>query len=309
MIFPFHEGDYYRFGVGAGVRNLLKNGFALGLRKTIGKISQPINSYTRFPEYCYMDQAISHYVAESRRSKPLRILDVGSPKCFGLYLANKLDVEVVLTDVSPLNLDEYQLMSKRLETKAKGHVHFATQDARSLDYEDAAFDIVYSMSVIEHVEGPKGDSDAIRELVRVLRPGGMLLASIPFSSTYVEQYRCGFAAAIHRTEDEKKYFFQRIYDRQALSNRILHCLDDMSLEHLWTVWRRNTWFPKLYGHLGENVRGLLGFANPWLSAWLNLSEEGIHHDFESCYGEMHSTTDVLGDVIIEGRKDWKHASQ
>src|SRR6266852_577370 len=151
VIFSFHEGDYYRFGVEAGVRNLLKNGFALGLRKTIGKISQPINSYTRFPEYCYMDQAISHYVAESRRSKPLRILDVGSPKCFGLYLANKLNIEVVLTDVSPLNLDEYQLMSKRLETKAKGHVHFATQDARSLDYEDAAFDIVYSMSVIEHV--------------------------------------------------------------------------------------------------------------------------------------------------------------
>src|ERR1700687_1699583 len=143
MIFPFSEIDYYLFGVVAGMRNLLGDGFSIGLRKTIGKISQPINSYTRFPEYYYMDQAISRYVAESRRSKPARILDVGSPKCFGLYLANKLRVEVEMTDVSRLNLDEYQLMSKRLEPKAKGHVHFATQDARSLDYEDAAFDIVY----------------------------------------------------------------------------------------------------------------------------------------------------------------------
>lgn len=302
MIFPFREIDYYRFGVGAGIRNLLGNGFSIGLRKTIGKISQPINSYTRFPEYYYMDQAISRYVAESRRSKPARILDVGSPKCFGLYLADKLEVEVEMTDVNRLNLDEYQLMSKRLQRKAKGRVHFATQDARSLDYKDEAFDIAYSMSVIEHVEGERGDSQSIREMVRVLRPGGLLLASVPFSSTYVEQHRRGYDGAIRYTGDEKTYSFQRIYDRPALTNRILLCLDEMRVKRIWTVWRRNTWFAWLYGHLGDNARGVLGFVNPWLSAWLNLSEEGIHDVFESRYGEIHASTDVLGDVIIEASK-------
>src|SRR6204780_2124453 len=146
VAFPFREIDYYLFGVGAGIRNLFGNSFSIGVRKTVGKISQPITSYTRFPEYYCMDRAISEYVGESRSSKPARILDIGSPKCFGLYLANKLEVEVEVTDISRLNLDEYFVMSKSLEAKAKGHVHFSTQDARCLGYEDASFDIVYSMS-------------------------------------------------------------------------------------------------------------------------------------------------------------------
>jgi len=307
MIFPFRETDYYRFGVGAGMRNLWGNGFSIGLRKTIGKISQPINSYARFPEYYYMAESIGRYVKENRSSKSLRILDVGSPKCFGLYVAANFEVEGELTDISRLNLDEYELIWKELASTAKGEVRFAAQDVRRLDYGDQEFDIVYSMSVIEHVEGQSGDSEAIREMVRVLRPGGLLLASVPFSSTYIEQHREGFAGAIRKTGDEKRYFFQRIYDRPALTNRILRCLDGMRVERAWTVWRRNTWFAKLYGHLGENVRGVLGFVNPWLSAWLNLSEEGIHDAFESRYSEIHSPTDVLGDVIIEARKVQKYA--
>jgi len=80
-----------------------------------------------------------------------------------------------------------------LASTAKGELRFAAQDVRRLDYGDQEFDIVYSMSVIEHVEGQSGDSEAIREMVRVLRPGGLLLASVPFSSTYIEQHREGFA--------------------------------------------------------------------------------------------------------------------
>jgi len=64
-------------------------------------------------------------------------------------------------------------------------------------------------------------------MVRVLRPGGLLLASVPFSSTYIEQHREGICWCDSQTGDEKRYFFQRIYDRPALTNRILRCLDGM----------------------------------------------------------------------------------
>ena len=303
MVFPFREIDYYRFGVGAGMRNLSGNGFSIGLRKTIGKISQPINSYTRFPEYYYMDQAISGYVAESRRSKPLRILDVGSPKCFGLYLANRLEVEVIMTDVSRLNLDEYQLMSKRLETKAKGHANFATQDARSLDYEDAAFDIVYSMSVIEHVEGEQGDSRSVQEMVRVLRPGGLLLLSVPFGKKYVEQRRRGFASAVEKTGDQTLYFFQRIYDRAALESRILAVLGGLRVRSEWTIWRERQLPVRMFKKLGENVQGLLGFLNPLLSRWCNRCGSGIVSEIPGCYGEIHSASDFYGDFVLIAEKE------
>jgi SAM-dependent methyltransferase len=303
MVFPYRELDYYCFGVEVGMRNLSGNGFSIGLRKTIGKIAQPINSYTRFPEYYYMDQAISHYVAQSKRSKPLRILDVGSPKCFGLYLANRLEVEVTMTDVSRLNLDEYQLMSKRLEIKAKGYVNFSVQDARSLDYEDAAFDIVYSMSVIEHVEGERGDSRSVQEMVRVLRPGGLLLLSVPFGRKFVEQRRRGFARAVEKTEDQTLYFFQRIYDRATLESRILAVLDGFRVRSQWTIWRERELPVRMFKKLGENMQGLLGFLNPLLSRWCNRCASGIVSEIPGSYGEIHSATDSYGDVVLVVQKE------
>src|SRR5690242_20298390 len=55
--FRYQEPRYYFFGLKAGLRNLLQNGFALGAKRTLGKIAQPINWYTRFPEYYYFDRA------------------------------------------------------------------------------------------------------------------------------------------------------------------------------------------------------------------------------------------------------------
>jgi SAM-dependent methyltransferase len=303
MIFAFREIDYYCFGVAAGMRNLMGNGFSLGLRKTIGKISQPVNSYTRFPEYYYMDQAISQYVIESTRSRPARILDVGSPKCFGLYLANKLEVQVEMTDFSRLNLDEYELMARRLEANARGRVHFATQDARSLDYEDGAFDIVYSMSVIEHVEGEHGDSESIREMVRVLRPGGLLLLSVPFGPRYVEQLRKGFASAVVRTKDQSLNFYQRIYDRTALESRILPALRGLRVRSQWTVLRERELPIRIFKSFGENVQGLLGFLNPLLSRWCNRGVSGLGHEIPGCYGEIHSASDLYGDCVLIVEKE------
>jgi SAM-dependent methyltransferase len=302
MTFEFKEIDYYRFGLDAGLRNLLGNGFTLGLRKTVGKISQPINSYARFPEYYCMDQAISCYLAENCHCNPVRILDVGSPKCFGLYLADILEVELEMTDVSRMNLDEYQIMSKRLKPKAKGRVHFAVQDARSLSYENAAFDIVYSMSVIEHVEGERGDSQSILEMLRVLKPGGLLLMSVPFGKKYMEQQRRGFAHAVEKTGNHSLYFFQRIYDQAAIEGRIMPVLRGVRMRSQWTVWREEGLLLRVFGRLGENAQGLLGFLNPLFSRWFNRCASGIVPDIPSCYGEIHSSTDVLGDFVLVAEK-------
>ena len=307
MLFPFKESDYYRFGVRAGMRNLLGNDVSIGLRKTIGKISQPINSFTRFPEYYYMETAITEYVEQCGQREPVRILDVGSPKCFGLYLAEKLDVEVEMTDVSRLNLDEYFTMSKSLMSKAKGRVHFETQDARALDYEDGTFDIVYSMSVIEHIEGERGDSRSIQEMVRVLKPGGLLVLSVPFGKKYVEQQRRGFAHAVEKTEDESLYFFQRVYDRTALENRILSALDGLRVRSQWTIWREEDFAVRAFKHFGEGVQGLLGFLHPFLSRWCNRCASGVRDDIPGRYGEIYSPTDLYGDIVLVGEKELKRS--
>ncbi|MGC2694341.1 MAG: class I SAM-dependent methyltransferase [Candidatus Angelobacter sp.] len=301
-MFPHNELKYYSFGLRAGIANLLGNGLRLGIKKTAGKLTQPINSYTRFPEYYWFDKAISGYLAHAAPDVQINILDVGSPKTLGLYLGLKTRADLALTDISELNVEEYKVMWQTLQPRAKGRVSFSLQDARSLEFPAEQFDIVYSMSVLEHVEGESGDFSAICELLRVLKPGGLLLLSLPFGNRYIEQKRIGFSGAARKTDDQEAYFFQRIYDRQALQSRILGNLSELSDIHLTTVQRKRSWIPRTFGSLGENIRGALGGMNPLLSALVNRSCSGIDDSFATDYGEFHQAKDVYGDIIVSGLK-------
>lgn len=53
------------------------------------------------------------------------------------------------------------------------------KDVMNLSFAEGSFDRVLSFDVLEHVPDPDG---AFRELCRVLKPGGMLIFSVPFSS-------------------------------------------------------------------------------------------------------------------------------
>jgi SAM-dependent methyltransferase len=51
---------------------------------------------------------------------------------------------------------------------------FLKMDGRHLDFEDGAFDVAYSLSSIEHFGGLDGAKQAVDEMTRVLRHGGIL---------------------------------------------------------------------------------------------------------------------------------------
>lgn len=299
----FNERRYYRFGLQMGLANLLRNRMRLGLKKTVGKITQPINSYTRFPEYALMEKAIRNFSSTSTIRERLKILDVGSPKCFGLYLAWSTEAEVELTDISPLNLDEYKMIWNAIQSRAKGRAQFALQDARSLQYDTGQFDVVYAMSVLEHIEGDTGDAEGIREMVRVLRPGGLLLLSFPFGKRYVEQRRTGFAHSVKKTEDKSIWFFQRIYNRSAFDVRISPALKGLQIHNEWTIRRKRRLLVRSFRRLGENIQGVLGFVNPLLSRWVNRCSSGISDEIPSSYSEIYAVDDLYGDLVIVASKE------
>jgi SAM-dependent methyltransferase len=301
-VFPYKEIKYYSFGLRAGLANLAKNGLALGLKKTLGKITQPINALTRFPEYYYFDLAIESYLKDVSGAREIKILDVGSPKTLGLYLASKTRSALTLTDISELNVDEYRIMWRGVESGAKGSAEFALQDGRSLTYADGEFDVVYSMSVIEHIDGEAGDGKAVQEMIRVLKPGGLLLLSVPYGGRYVEQHRVGFAGAVKETKDSQTYFFQRIYDQLAFEKRILSSAGGLEQITLTTIWRKNLWIPTILGKVGTAARGLLGFMNPLFSVMVNRSRTGADTSFKVKYADIHTAGDIYGDMIMTGRK-------
>lgn len=109
------------------------------------------------------------------------VLDVGAGHEEVLYwLANRVG-RVVATDIygegafagreaeasmltDPNAFAPYPYREDRLEARS--------MDARALDFPDASFDVVFSLSSIEHFGSSVDIANAARELGRVLRPGG-----------------------------------------------------------------------------------------------------------------------------------------
>jgi len=304
----YREAAFARFGLAAGAASFVLNGFTPGFRVAASAVLQPINSYTRFPEYYFLEREIAARLRDrSSDQAPLRLLDVGSPKLFGFYLARRYPVDLLMTDISPLNIDPYRKIWAALQSRARGRVSFGIRDARRLIEPDGTYDIGYAMSVLEHIEGESGDAAAVGEMLRVLKPGGRLIFSVPFGPVFQEQTIRGVAHAVERTGRDALYFFQRIYDPAHFESRLLRPLRDrVDQTDVRTVDRRPSALLRAYhffrGNLPESLMTALGFLNPFMSLALNRDHPGIVSPAYAAYGPVHCFGDIFADLIFAARK-------
>lgn len=82
-------------------------------------------------------------------------------------------------------------------------------DATALPLADASLDGALALSTLEHFEG-EADQAAVRELGRVLAPGGRVVLTVPCGASLAERPRGPHVA-----------YFERRYDPPALSQRLL----------------------------------------------------------------------------------------
>src|SRR5205823_4181922 len=61
-------------------------------------------------------------------------------------------------------------------TRDSGPLRAAAADVRALPFRDASFDVIYSMGTIEHFDETE---QAVREMARVLKPGGCAIIGVP----------------------------------------------------------------------------------------------------------------------------------
>jgi SAM-dependent methyltransferase len=96
-----------------------------------------------------------------------------------LYRGRLLDVgcgsKPYLDDIGPL-VDEYVGLEHPETMHDRDRVD-VWGDATALPFEDDSFDTVVSFHVLEHVDDPWA---AVREIHRVLRPGGHVVLGLPF---------------------------------------------------------------------------------------------------------------------------------
>lgn len=107
------------------------------------------------------------------------LLDIGCGRGLLLVAAAKLlpageavGVDVWRSGDLTANTPAGALHNARLEGVT---VAVETGDARKLPFDDDTFDVVVSASALHHVPGPGGRRTAMREIDRVLKPGGRIV--------------------------------------------------------------------------------------------------------------------------------------
>jgi len=70
---------------------------------------------------------------------------------------------------------------------------FKVQDVVEMDLPDDVFDVVVAFEIVEHIREPR---DFLNEIVRVLKPGGLLVISAPHASWSKLHFRDYTAAAL-----------------------------------------------------------------------------------------------------------------
>ena len=102
----------------------------------------------------------------------MRLLDVG---CGPGSITRGLAARLAPGEVIGIDLSEDTLASAREEALERGvtNVRYQVASVYELPFEEAAFDVVFAHQVLQHLREP---SAAIREMLRVLRPGGIIAA-------------------------------------------------------------------------------------------------------------------------------------
>jgi SAM-dependent methyltransferase len=125
----------------------------------------------RFPWTLYHRPIVSAFGAALGKSPGVEVLNVGSGPFFELEEIDARDRRITICDVDPRAIE---LARELHDGKLAGSD--VVQPGAPLPYAGDRFDLVVSMDVVEHLPDPE---PWLRELFRVMKPGGMLFLTTP----------------------------------------------------------------------------------------------------------------------------------
>ena len=165
------------------------------------------------------------------------VLDAGCGVGYGTAYLSEVAASVIGVDVSA------EAIAYATRRYAGSRTSFRRMDVTALEFADASFDAVCSFETLEHV---RDAGAAVREAARVLRPGGVYVASTPhvertcvspanpFHET--EYSPEDFAALLRESFDGVELFGQRRLETRR--HRVLRRLDVLGLRRRSALLRR-----------------------------------------------------------------------
>lgn len=228
--------SFFQFGRSIGL--LLMKKLILSPKLLLNPVS-----IVRYFEY---DFALRSFSATSLSRN--QILDISSPYLFGLYLASSFEGEYHYINPDSTDLNLVKKYSSKLKFKMKYSAD--SEDATNLSFSDNSFSHIISMSVIEHINA-NGDSEAIKEMWRVLKPNGILIFTFPVAKVFEEEFSDNDTYGLNVQQIKEKFFFQRIYDEISINERLLNKISNFTILSKELFGESETGFYKSYSQRWE----------------------------------------------------------
>jgi SAM-dependent methyltransferase len=191
-----------------GLRILCSRRATISYSNIFSLIMWPMVS-VRYFEFDFMRRTSSTIVFRS-------YLDISSPRLFPVLIAVK-NHDIVATllnpDVGDLALTRQLVRAAGIENRCRLHSDLIS----SAPFEDASFDIITSISVLEHIPD---DTQAVQRMWDLLKPQGRLLLTVPCAAGYSEEYLDRNEYGLSNPGEDGFFFFQRYYDQKVLQERI-----------------------------------------------------------------------------------------
>lgn len=195
---------------------------------------------TRYLEFGYLLEFL-----DRQGGGPGAVLDVSSPVMISHILARR-GYSVTKTDLNPAEARFVGDMS---------NPSFEVQDARCLSYPDDTFDLVVSISVIEHIH--KEFTAAIREMIRVVRPGGHIYLTFPVAGEHREEWLDSDIYGAQVRDGEKVFFQYRFGPDQyrALREGLPDNVELVAADIFWE--RTDGLYDKIVNRLRKPLRSIV----------------------------------------------------
>lgn len=191
-----------------------------GARAGPGLLLTPVN-ITRYWEFPFVWRHLA--------KPPGSCLDVGSPRLFALFVADRFPgTRITILNPDPRDATATEEAARLLEASG---IAVKVQRVSELDG-TARFDSVWSISVVEHIPDD-GDSRAMAVMYDALEPGGRLLVTVPVDQLAWVEHRPTDTYGLGLPPGRDGYFFQRWYDEASLRSRLLEPIGARSATLEW----------------------------------------------------------------------------
>jgi len=197
----------WREGFTCALKNLPHNRSAYTFKQSVRLLACPVDLW-RYHEFAAV---LAYHRPEDTA------LDLSSPKVLSRHLARHRGATVCCADIAPYHAEEAAWYARGL-TSAAGRLLPLTMRADAIALPAGAVPFVFSVSVVEHIGG-NGDSRAMAEIGRVLKPGGTAVVTVPLYPDFGEVWLQDDVYQLHRGP-RAPTFFSYHYDWSSIEQRL-----------------------------------------------------------------------------------------